>query len=308
MREAAKKEKFNNTAISIGNFDGVHLAHKMLIEKAAGEKELLSVVYTFSPHPLKVLGKDVALITGREDKKRLIEGLGADILYTENATKDFLSMEREAFVKDILVGQFGVKKVFVGFDFTFGKGSLGTAEYLKDMGKKLGFEVFIMPRVKASGIIVSSSMARGFIKAGDFQNAAKILGRPHFYSGTVEKCKGLGKKMGFPTANIFPEADLLLPPFGVYAVRVKVDEKRYDGVCNVGVNPTVEHGTRPKMEVNIFDFDEDIYGKRIEIEFYGMIRSEKKFGSEKELKENIEKDVNNAKKCLTSADACGIIL
>ena len=138
------------------------------------------------------------------------------------------------------------------------------------------------------------------IKDGDFERAALFLGRPHSYEGEVVHCKGIGKSLGFPTANIFPEEDKVLPPFGVYAARVEIDGATYDAVVNVGVNPTVENGNVPKMEVNILDFNEDIYGKRIKILFYKIIRTEKKFSNIDELKCQIEKDVKNAKKCLTN--------
>ena len=301
MIKLNEPEKLNNTSVAIGNFDGVHIAHKALIEKADREKEgLKSVIYTFSPHPKKIFGMDFSCIQNDEEKNSELMKLNSDYLFVKDATKEFFSKSPEEFVREELVEKLGAKKVFVGYDFKFGKNSEGDSILLSKLGEKYGFSVTILPELRISYEAVKSSLIRKCIKEGDFEKTALFLGRHHSYEGEVMHCKGLGKSLGFPTANIFPDKDKVLPPFGVYAAKAEVNGKEYGAVVNVGVNPTVENGVIPKMEVNILDFNEDIYGKRIKISFYKIIRTEKKFANTDELKSQIEKDVKNAKKCLTN--------
>ncbi len=293
--------KLNNTSVCIGNFDGVHIAHRALIEKADEEKEgYKSVIYTFAPHPKKVFGRDFSCIQSDGEKISELMKMNSDYLFVKETSKEFFSESPEDFVSKELVSRLGAKKVFVGYDFKFGKNSAGDSELLIKLGKKYGFTVTVLPEFTLSGQPVKSSIVRRFIKEGDFDKTALFLGRAHSYEGEVVHCKGLGKSLGFPTANIFPDKDKVLPPFGVYAAIAEVEGISYGAVVNVGVNPTVENGDVPKMEVNILDFNEDIYGKRIKISFFKIIRTEKKFENIDELKCQIEKDVKNAKKCLTN--------
>ncbi len=302
MIKAFSDSVFSDTAVAIGNFDGVHPAHAALIKDAvctAASKKLKSAVYTFCPHPSEVFGKNIKKITSEEDKDRLIEALGADILYKERCNKEFLSMSADDFARTVLQGRLGARAVLVGYDFTFGRGSEGTAEDLKALGEKYGFSVTVMPKMQTdSGTAVKSTAVRELIEAGDMEGAAKMLGRPHFYTGTVVKCKGLGKKIGFPTANIYPEEGLVLPPFGVYAVKVSLGGEAYDGVANVGVNPTVENGSIPKIETHIFGFDKSIYSEHIKISFLKMIRRERAFGDASALSRQIKEDKESAKKII----------
>ena len=301
MIKLKESEKLNNTAVAIGNFDGVHIAHKALIEKANEEKDgLKSVIYTFSPHPRKVFGKEFTCIQTDEEKMSELMNLNSDYLFVKESSKDFFSKSPEEFVREELIERLGAKKVFVGYDFKFGKNSEGDSALLSKLGEKYGFDVTVLPELKISNEAIKSSLIRKCISEGDFERAAVFLGRHHSYEGEVMHCKGLGKSLGFPTANIFPDKDKVLPPFGVYAAKAEVEGAVYGAVVNVGVNPTVENGNVPKMEVNILNFNEDIYGKRIKILFYKIIRTEKKFANTGELKSQIEKDVKNAKKCLTN--------
>ena len=301
MIKLEESEKLNNTSVAIGNFDGVHIAHKALIEKADEEKAgLKSVIYTFAPHPKKVFGKDFSCIQNDEEKISELMSLKSDYLFVKKATREFFSKSPEEFVREELAGRLDAKKVFVGYDFRFGKNSEGDSDLLAKLGEKYGFEVEVFPELKLLNEAVKSSLIRKSITEGDFEKTTMLLGRPHSYQGVVMHCKGLGKSLGLPTANIFPDKDKVLPPFGVYAAEAEVEGKAYGAVVNVGVNPTVEDGDIPKMEVNILDFDKDIYGKRIKISFYKIIRTEKKFANIDELKCQIEKDVKNAKKCLTN--------
>lgn len=302
MIKAFSDSVFSGTAVAIGNFDGVHMAHALLIKDAvrfAASKKLKSAVYTFYPHPSLFFGKSIKKITSEEDKDGIIEALGADILYKEHCDREFLSMSAEDFAAKVLKGRLGAKAVFVGYDFTFGRNSEGTAEDLKALGEKYGFSVTVMPKLQTKeGVAVKSTAVRELIEAGDMENAAKMLGRPHFYTGTVVKCKGLGKKIGFPTANIYPEEDLVLPPFGVYAVKASVGGEIYGGVANIGVNPTVENGSIPKIETHIFGFDKNIYSERIKISFLKMIRREQAFCDTSALSRQIKEDEEGVKKII----------
>ena len=301
MIKLNETEKLNNTSVCIGNFDGLHIAHQALINMANKEKgELKSVIYTFSPHPRKIFGKEHFSIQSDFEKAESLMTTGCDYLYIKETTMEFLSKSPEEFVKEELFSRLGAKKVFVGYDFKFGKNSGGDATLLSKLGEKYGFSVTVLSEIKKNDVPVKSSVIRGFIEDGDFENAALFLGRLHSYEGEVMHCKGLGKNLGFPTANIFPSEDKALPPFGVYAAKANVDGKIYDAVANVGLNPTVEHGNKPKIEIHLFDFNEDIYGKRIKISFFKIIRKEKKFANIDELKYQIEKDAKKAKKCLTN--------
>lgn len=302
MERLSSPEKLNNTSLAIGNFDGVHLAHQKLIRMADREKgHLKSVVYTFYPYPGAFFGKDVPLIQTEEEKAEEIEKTGADILYIEACDEKFLSKSPEEFAKEVLAERLGAKKVFVGFDFTFGYKGQGNTEDLIAFGKKYGFSVTVMPEIKGDDErTIKSSMVRELIMEGKMEEIKRFLGRPYFQKGTVIHCKGLGKNLGFPTANIFPDKNKILPPFGVYAARVHLEGEVYDAVVNLGINPTVENGNQAKIEVNILDFNRDIYGKSIKVDFEGMIRKEKKFQNIEELKAQIEKDVKNSKKCLTN--------
>lgn len=300
MEKAVSGSVFNDTAVCIGNFDGVHRAHRKLIERTVSESEgLKSLVYTFLPHPAEVFGKEHLKITAEDEKDALIEKNGADILYKEHCDIAFLSKSPEEYAKEVLKNQLGAKKVFVGYDFTFGKNSSGTAEDLKLLGEKYGFSVTVLPRLcTEQGEAVKSSAVREYIARGDFYSANEMLGRAHSYSGIVMHCKMLGRKLGFPTANIIPQKGLVLPPFGVYASLAKIGDRSYPSVSNVGINPTVEQGNIPKIETYIMDFNEDIYGEGIKIEFFGMIRKEQKFKSLTSLKNQIRSDKETAKKII----------
>lgn len=291
--------ELSDTAVCIGNFDGVHLAHAELIKETVKKSGVSkSVVYTFFPHPNEVFGKKVEKITAERDKDDLIEALGADVLYKRNCDRNFLGMSAENFAKSVLKDELGARHVFVGYDFTFGRASEGNAEVLSVLGEKYGFSVTVLPELKIGSQAVKSTSVRRLIKEGNIKKANEMLGRAHFYSGTVEKCKMFGRTLGFPTANIYPDEGLVLPPYGVYAVRAEVDGTFYAGVANVGVNPTVESGNRAKIETNIFGFDKTIYGESIKIHFYEMIRAEKKFADANALALQMKIDAQAAKKII----------
>lgn len=304
MKKVFDGEKFTDTAVCIGNFDGVHRAHAELIKKTVSEaKGLTSVVYTFFPHPCEVFGKELKKITSEAEKDKLIEALGADVLFRQRCDKSFLAESPEYFAEHVLFEELGAKKVFVGYDFTFGKNSSGNGETLKKLGEKFGFEVGILPEKKTSdGLPIKSSAVREYVEKGLLNKANEMLGRALSYSGEVFHGKKLGRQIGFPTANIYPDEGMVLLPYGVYATKILIDGKSYFGISNIGINPTVENGSRPKIETNIADFDGDIYGKRITVCFYEMIRKEEKFSNVSELTERIKSDCEKAKKIIDKTE------
>jgi riboflavin kinase/FMN adenylyltransferase len=287
--------------LTLGNFDGVHLGHQRILKRVAKRAEQLglpSVVYTFEPHPLKVVAphKSPPLITNKEEKAVSIASFGIDHLVLARFTKEFAAKHPLEFMEDILVGKLNVREVWVGHDYTFGKGKTGTVEYLKSHGKELGFKVNVVPAYRKKGIIVSSSGVRRFIAGGKVEEAAGMLGRPYSISGRVIKGSARGKNLGFPTANIKTEKELI-PKNGVYAVFVSLEGGEYKGVVNIGFAPTFS-GNKWGIEVHIFDFKRGIYGKEITIKFIKNLREEKTFKNQNSLANQIKKDVKRATRCL----------
>lgn len=303
MRVIKRIKKLNYPApvITIGNFDGVHVGHqkifKFLIKKAA-EINGTSVVITFDPHPVRVLYKDhpLKLITTTEDKIKLIERCGIDITICIPFTHEFASQEAEDFVKNVLVKKFNAKWIVVGYDYRFGKGRKGDAQLLKKLSKIYGFKVTVLRAYRREGKILSSTAVRNALLQGDIRQANRFLGRAYHIDGEVIKGAGRGSSiLGYPTANISPEQEII-PKEGVYAVKVSLPEgKTFSGVANIGKNPTFGSDSL-SYEVHILNFTDNLLGKKIRIHFLERIRNEKKFKSPQELKENITRDIEKAKK------------
>jgi riboflavin kinase/FMN adenylyltransferase len=300
---SAIKTPIARSVLTLGNFDGLHIGHQELVRmviKRAGELDAVSMVVTFRPHPLKVLApeKCPALISIYEEKIRLFERLGIDVLVKIPFTLDFSSMSPEAFVKDILCGLLGAREIFVGYNYRFGKGRSGTTETLRTLGRECGFVVREIDQISLDGEVISSTKIRDLLRNGEVEHAARLLGRNYAITGIVIKGDGRGKELGFPTANIAPK-HAIVPSNGVYAVRLDVRENRYEGVANIGVRPTFGK-EQPAIEVHIFDFNEDIYGEEISVFFIGKLRDERKFGSAVELIEQIRADIIAARKILSA--------
>lgn len=295
-------KKFSGSIITLGNFDGLHLGHQELIRKIilrAKETGGLSMVVTFRPHPLKILAPEKCppLISIYEEKIQLLEKLGIDVLVKIPFTLDFSAMEPRDFVKDILVDLLGAKEIFVGYNYRFGKGRKGNIQMLRDLGRELGFIVREVEQVSLNGEVISSTRIRQLLINGEVEHAAKLLGRPYALCGIVVKGDGRGRGLGFPTANIVSKHSII-PSNGVYAVRLFVRDKFYNGIVNIGMRPTFDAKSLA-IEVHIFDFDEDIYGEELTVYFAGKIREERKFGNAEALVNQINADINSAKGLLS---------
>lgn len=301
-----KKFSASNPVVTIGTFDGVHLGHRKVIrrlqelaQKVNGE----TVIFTFYPHPRLVLNPEnteLRLINTLEEKKVLIESAGIDHLVIYPFTKEFSQLSYVEFVEKVLVGQLGMKYLVVGYDHRFGHNREGKYEDLKIFADQLNFKIERQDVLNMDAINVSSTKVRKAISEGDIKTANKYLGYRFFIKGDVVDGKKLGRKIGFPTANIDPqESYKLVPKDGVYAVKVDVDDKRYLGMLNIGVRPTVNNQLDNRsIEVHIIDFDKDIYYKNITIYFHQRIRNEHFFASIDDLKLQLAKDKEEVKKLL----------
>ena len=281
------------TAVTIGNFDGVHLGHQKLfktLETIAKEKDLSSVVYTFIEHPLRVLrGKNaVSLLCDTKQKEKLISEFHIDALIFEEfeKVKDLLP---EAFVKEVLVDRLNIKQAVIGENNRFGKKSAGDAALLCRLGEKYGFSVEVIPSLCIDGEICSSSEIRKAIEEGDLLKATKLLGRPYRMTGEVIEGKHLGRTYGFPTANIIPKTGILLPKYGVYATKAWVDGKEYPAITNVG-ETSFDAQKIERIETHLIGFCGDIYGKEVLLDFLRYMRGFIKFASTDELKEQLKID------------------
>lgn len=286
-----KEIKQNKNIVILGNFDGIHIGHQIILQKAvkeAKEKKLKTIVYTFSEYPKNQQTK----ITTCSEKAYLLNENGIDYLYLEQFEK-VRNYSVEEFVEKIIVNILNANEVYCGFNFTFGKGKSGNAETLEKLLREKNIKLNVQKAVlDENREIISSTRVRNCIREGNFEKVRKLLGHNFIILGEVVYGKQLGRMIGFPTANLRFE-NKIYPEFGVYGVKIRIqgDEKIYNGVMNIGRNPTVDTGIL-SVETNIFDFNEDIYGKVVLIEVLENIRHEKKFGSVDELKEQIGKDVD----------------
>jgi riboflavin kinase/FMN adenylyltransferase len=295
---------FKNAIVTIGNFDGVHIGHQALfrqvIEKARGIGGT-SVVMTFEPHPLRVLNgnKNFPLITLYEQKVELIGASGVDTLVSVPFTREFAETPARAFVKEILYDLIGMRSVVVGQDYSFGKEREGNISLLKDMGRTLGFEVSVSGWIELGTRRISSTEIRNLVRDGQVEVAAELLGRHYQVRGTVVRGRDRGGRLlGYPTANL-KLSDELCPKGGVYAVTVEYQGTTYDGAANIGYSPTFDNGEF-SVEVHLLDFHEDIYDQPIRVNFVQRLRGEQKFAGPEALAGQIKRDVETARKLLSS--------
>jgi riboflavin kinase/FMN adenylyltransferase len=295
-------ERLPNPVLTLGNFDGVHLGHQAIFKKVierAREINGTSIAFTFEPHPLKVLAPERSprLLNTFHGKMELFAAVGIELVICASFTRIFAEQHSDDFAREVLHKQIGVREIYVGYDYAFGKGREGSIESLKGTGRSFGFEVGVVEPVQVQGVVVSSSVIRDLISNGSVEEASKFLGRDYVIEGEVVHGSHRGRTLGFPTANLHA-ANELLPGHGVYAVRAFLDSKWVDGVASIGVRPTF--GAWPiSIEVFLFDFNSDLYGKHMDVTFLKQLRQEKKFLDVDALVAQMRIDVEEAKKILS---------
>lgn len=283
-----------DTAVAIGKFDGVHLGHRRLLEEIIDKKKdgLVACVFTFDPTPAVLFGlSDGRELTTREEKRRLFERLGIDILIEFPLTKETAATEPERFVSEILAKQMNTRFVAAGEDLSFGKNGAGNALLLEKMAPQLGFCVKTIEKIEVDGIEVSSTYIRKLVEEGRMEEAESMLGMPYTLVGTVEHGNHIGHTLGFPTVNLLPLAGKLLPPNGVYYAAVRYNGRAYKAISNVGTKPTVSEEKVMGVESYLYDFTQDIYGQEIEVALKSFRRPERKFVSLEELKKQLDLDI-----------------
>ena len=284
------------TAISLGKFDGIHKGHRCLVNDILKLKDKYStVIYTFDMNPAaKVSGNKEKLLTTNFERKELLDSLGIDYLIECPFNDIIRNMDAKDFLKKI-VKELSVKYIAVGEDCRFGHNRVGDCNMLIEMSKELGYEIKVFPKEKYNERDISSTFIREEILKGNIKRANELLGYSYSFEGIVEHGSMLGRKIGFPTINIVPPSNKILPPNGVYVSKVVIDNEIYDGVTNIGVKPTVNSDNKKNAETFIIDFNKDVYGKFITVELLDFIRYEQKFESIEILKKQLAVDIKTAK-------------
>lgn len=286
-----------DTAVTIGVFDGVHIGHRnvvgQLLEVKRKEEIEASILLTFDRHPLSVVHPEAMppLLTTLDEKLFLLESTGVDYVCVMRFSRETASIDYRSFVRDALIERLGMRHLVVGYDFHLGSGRTGSQELLQKEGLVSGFGVTIVPPVVLGGRVVSSTKIRSAVLERRLGVAARFLGRAYFFDAAVERGSGLGSGIGFPTANLsVPDHDKLVPPAAVYAVRVELEGDRYDGMMNIGSAPTLHGDGKRRIEVHLFRFDGELYGRRVRIHCIRSIRREKRFAGTDELKAQLMQD------------------
>ncbi len=297
-----------NTVLTVGTFDGVHEGHKVLVRSVvekATEISARSAIVTFDPHPRDIInpGSDgIRLLSTLPERCELLADLGIDQMIVIPFDRDFSLLSSEEFVKDVIWKKIGVREFIIGYDHQFGKDREGTIDTVERLGDELGFSANVISRQEVENKTVSSTSIREALqKKGDVQQAAKFLGRFYILNGTVVHGEKRGGEIGFPTANIHADqSKKVIPKKGVYAVWVRVDGEYHSSMMNIGKRPTFE-GNELTMEAHIFDFDKNIYGKEVQVQFVKRIRGEQRFDGIGQLKKQLKKDQATAEKILKSS-------
>jgi riboflavin kinase/FMN adenylyltransferase len=286
---------FRKAVVTIGTFDGVHTGHQKIIDQLKQEAKKIngeSVLITFDPHPRKVLdpGKPLKLINTLDEKIELLKKQGLDHLVIVPFTLQFASLSAEEYIQDFLFNRFHPHTVIIGYDHRFGHDRKGDYHMMEDFAEKLAFQLKEIPEHIVDSIIVSSTKIRDAIRLGDVQIANDLLGYEFFFQGTIIQGNKLGRKLGFPTANLqINDRDKLIPGHGVYAVTAALDQREFQGMMNIGIRPTLNDGLF-MIEVNLFDFDEEVYGQELKVHVRKFMRPEIKFNGLDALKEQITRD------------------
>lgn len=282
------------TAAAIGKFDGVHIGHRRLLEEILNRKEqgLASCVFTFDPAPAVLFGySDGRELTTRAEKRLLFKRMGVDIFIEFPLNRETAAMLPEVFVRDVLAGGMHVRFLAAGHDLSFGNGGRGNAALLKKLAPEFGFAVETIDKICLEGEEVSSTLVRRYVEAGHMEAVEKLLGEPYLVAGKVVRGNRIGRTLGFPTVNIEPPPNKLLPPCGVYFSRVRYKGKLYRAITNVGYKPTVTHRHRMGVESYLYDFQEDIYGQDIEVYLCSFRRPEQHFADVEALRQQLQADI-----------------
>lgn len=303
-RQLADIKPLNHAVVTSGTFDGVHVGHQRILQRlneVAKEKNGESLVLTYWPHPRLVVSQDsqdLKLLTTISEKIEFIEKLGVQHLLVVPFTREFSELSAEKYVQEVLINTLGTKTLVIGYDHRFGKNREGGFDYLEHNQSRFGIQLEEIPRQEIEDLTISSTKIRNALTEGDVPLASSLLGRNYVFTGIVAKGRQLGRQLGFPTANVqVKENYKLIPANGVYAVRIRMRDKQYNGVMNIGSRPTVD-GFGRTQEVHIFDFNDDIYGELVTVEVVSFIRAEKKFDSVETLKKHIWEDAETARKIL----------
>jgi riboflavin kinase / FMN adenylyltransferase len=296
------EERFTNAVVTVGNYDGIHIGHRRIIERMkerANEIHGTSILVTFHPHPLHVLKpeRELAAITPLEERRRLIEETGVEVLFMIPFTREFSLLAPEDFVRSILVEKLAIRGIVVGYDFRVGREGRGDLALLEKLGRAYGFFVEEVAEITLEGEKIGSNRVRKLVTAGAVAMAGRLLGRPYAIKGSVVRAKGRGRTIGYPTINLKTDY-MLIPKNGVYVTEVEIEGRRFGAVTNVGTNPTFETGQVQSIESFILDYSGDLYDKEVTVIFLERIRDEVRFNSVDELIQRIDKDVEVARECL----------
>jgi len=291
-----KVKKYKKAVVALGVFDGLHCGHRNILQSAVSKAHQIkgkAIVFTFFPHPQKKES-----LYSLEHRLKLIAELGIDVCIVVNFSRNFAKINAEDFIKRILIGKIGASFVYVGKNFRFGKNARGDYKLLQRGAKKYNFKLKCFNVIKSKGLAISSTVIRKLIKNSEIKKAEKLLGRRVSVLGSVIKGSRLARVLGFPTANINPHHEVIPPP-GIYAVRIIFLNKKYKGICYIGRRPTINTGGNSiHVEVHIFDFHKNIYGKILEIQFVKLIRPDQKFASIRDLSNQVQKDIISCRKLL----------
>ncbi|MDE6889215.1 MAG: riboflavin biosynthesis protein RibF [Eubacterium sp.] len=288
------------TVLTLGKFDGLHRGHELLMESIFEKacEGLKAAVFTFDIPPAQAAGMEAKVITTNEEKKRLLAQRGVDYLIECPFTKEMMQMEAESFIKEI-VTRLCVKWIVVGTDFHFGHNRRGDYHMLQQYAQDYGYRVRVVQKMQYQGRDISSTYIREALQKGSLEFANELLGYPYFIRGRIIHGNQVGRTIGFPTINIQPPPQKLLPPFGVYVSKIHLDGKQYGGITNIGKKPTIHGDYPPGAETYIYDFDGDVYEKTAKVELLHFERPEMKFDGIEALKQQLEKDIAYGRKYLS---------
>lgn len=282
------------TAVAIGKFDGVHIGHRRLLEEVLAQKErgLLACVFTFDPAPSEFFGySDGKELTTPEEKRRIFAQMGVDVLVEFPMNRETAGMSPDKFLEEILIERLHMRMIAAGKDLSFGYRGAGNVAFLEQMSDKWGYEVRIIDKILLQEIEVSSTYVRGLVKDGRMETVKQCLGMPYSVSGQVVHGNHIGTGLGFPTVNLVPSEDKILPPNGVYYSYVCVQDKLYRAITNIGYKPTVAGEKKIGIESYLYDFARDIYGQEITVSLLSYKRPERQFADLQELKRQLERDI-----------------